>query len=102
MRHRGVSYSEVLKEFGLAPTLLGIWATIGKAVQVQGWKLHISSIPTEAVTLLSRVVPFLCQRGVSFKVAKDEWALSQLNEGELGATQVGKFMTVYPRSDSEA
>jgi serine/threonine protein kinase len=39
---------------------------------------------------------------VSFKVAKDAWTLSQLNEGDLGATQVGKFMTLYPRSDEEA
>jgi serine/threonine protein kinase len=102
MPHRDISYSQVLSEFGLAPSSLGIWASVGRTNQVQGWKLHLSSIPTEAVNLLSRAVPFLCQRVVSFKVAKDERVLSQLNEGELGATQVGKFMTVYPRSDAEA
>jgi serine/threonine protein kinase len=82
--------------------LRGPWAIVGETTRTQGWKLHLSSIPTEAVQLLSLVVPFLCQVGVGFKVAKDETVLSQLNEGELGATQVGKFMTVYPRSDEEA
>jgi class IV lanthipeptide synthase len=101
-RAPGPSYSDVLKEFGLTPSLSGIWAGVGKTVQVQGWKLHLSSIPTEAVGLLSRTVPFLQQRGVSFKIANDASALSHLNEGDLGATQVGKFMTIYPRSDDEA
>jgi serine/threonine protein kinase len=100
--HRGVSYSQVLNEFRIASTFRGVWASVGNATQLQGWKLHLSSIPTEAVTLLSCVLPLLSQRGVSFKIAKDAWTLSQLNEGDLGATQVGKFMTLYPRSDEEA
>ena len=102
MPYAEVSYAEVLKEFGLAPTLANVWAGVGHATRIQGWKLHLSSIPTEAVSLLSRVVPCLRHRDVSFKTAKDGWVLSRLNEGELGATQVGKFITIYPRSDDEA
>ena len=66
MLHRNVSYSQDFKEFDLAPTLRGVWAGVGEVTQIQGWKLHLSSIPTQAVSLLQRVVPFLCQRGVKF------------------------------------
>lgn len=97
-----LSYIEILKRLNLKPTLRGPWAVVRKATQVQGWKLHLSSVPVEAVKLLSIVVPFLSQCGVSFKVAKDERVLFQLNEGEMGATQVGKFITIYPDSAQES
>src|SRR3954453_22841776 len=95
-------YSQVLERLGLEPTLRGVWSVVGNSSELQGWKLHLSSIPTEAITLISRVAPLLVERGVSLKVAKDESILSLLNEGELGATQVGKFVTVYPHTDSQA
>ena len=39
---------------------------------------------------------------MSFKVIGDVELLSQLNEGSFGATQVGKFATIYPSSDAAA
>ena len=41
-----------------------MWASVGHTTKVQGWKLHLSSIPTEAVSLLWRVsasAPAQCQ-----------------------------------------
>src|SRR5262249_1662229 len=64
--------------------------------EVQGWKLHVSSIPLDAKQLLAVVAPLLIQWGCPFKFARDLKILAQLNEGGLGATQVGKFVTVYP------
>jgi serine/threonine protein kinase len=102
MKPHPIIYSEVLAQFGLVPTVRGPWAAIGHTNRLQGWKLHLSSVPTEAVALLSVVVPFLSHHGVAFKVAKDQTTLSRLNEGEMGPTQVGKFLTIYPRSDEES
>lgn len=96
------SYAAVLERFGLAPAIRGPWASIGHTDRLQGWKLHLSSIQSEATALLSVVVPFLSEHGVPFKVAKDETVLSRLNEGEMGHTQVGKFLTIYPRCDDES
>ena len=52
--------------------------------------------------MLCLIVPRLRDHGVSFKIAKDSGILSALNSGELGETQVGKFMTIYPSSDDDA
>ena len=89
-------YLWVLKQYRLDFTERGPWATVGKSTRVQGWKLHLSSIPTEAISLLISVIPILLKHGMSFKIATSEKVLGMLNEGELGATQVGKFVTVYP------
>ena len=97
-----VSYADVLRRYGFAPELRETWAVARHTPRVQGWKLHLSSIPTEAEDLLTTVVPLLRDAGVGFKVARDESVLRQLNEGVLGGTQIGKFITVYPGSDDEA
>lgn len=95
-------YLRLLQTHGLSPTERGVWAAVGRSSRTQGWKLHLSSVPVEAVALLDLVVPFLKSCDVSFKVAKDEMVLCQLNEGELGGTQMGKFITIYPESDDHA
>lgn len=97
-----IEYFELLEKFGASPKLHNSWAIIGQSDQIQGWKLHLSTILNEARELMSSVVPFLCERKVNFKVAKNEFVLCQLNEGALGSTQVGKFMTIYPKSDEQA
>ncbi|MBN3815595.1 protein kinase/lanthionine synthetase C family protein [Paraburkholderia sp. Se-20369] len=51
--------------------------------------------------MLDLVVPILVRHDVPFKIARDPELLGMLNEGALGATQVGKFMTVYPPQDDE-
>lgn len=66
---------------------------------MQGWKLHISSIPIEAEALLDRVAGTLRDSGVAFKVAASLSIIEALNDGRLGPTQIGKFMTIYPEPD---
>jgi serine/threonine protein kinase len=102
MRRGSPNYSEELARHGLVSTLQGPWASVGQTTRVQGWKIHLSSIPIEATALLSAVAPFFSRHGTAFKAARDETVLSRLNEGDMGPTQVGKFLTVYPASDEEA
>ncbi|KMP77365.1 hypothetical protein TU62_04665 [Bacillus cereus] len=96
------SYLSILENFNLKPNLRYPWASIGYTNQVQGWKLHLSTIETEAMSLLQLVIPFLRDSKVNFKIAQNEKFLGLLNEGAFGSKQVGKFMTIYPHSDSEA
>ncbi|MGH2479477.1 MAG: hypothetical protein ACRDHW_07480, partial [Ktedonobacteraceae bacterium] len=63
----------------------------------QGWKLHLSADPVSAPTVLMRVLPVLLREAVAFKFASTIEQLKQLNRGEKGQSQVGKFITVYPR-----
>lgn len=69
----------------------------------QGWKLHVSATVLNACEVLERVGPLLASRGVRFKATRSLVELSRLNSGlYYGYSQVGKAMTVYPRSPAEA
>jgi hypothetical protein len=94
-----VDYAAKLEERGLRPIARGPWAVVGQTNREQGWKLHLSTIPVEAYRLLDVVLPVLETQGTSFKVARDERILRNLNEGSFGATQIGKFLTIYPRTN---
>jgi serine/threonine protein kinase len=97
------NYSDIVhKLLGVEPEFRGVWAVFGHTTLEHGWKIHISSIPTEVKKLLAIVVPLLRESGASFKITADESALRLLNEGALGATQIGKFMTIYPSSDEDS
>jgi len=94
------SYSDHLTGLQIPHSRQGIWARAGTVSGIQGWKLHISSIPIEAERLLATVLPFLRDRNLPFKVARDVSILEGLNSGMLGPTQVGKFLTIYPPHQS--
>ncbi len=68
----------------------------------QGWKLHISANPSCAETILRKTLPLLLSEVACFKVAASQSRLTSLNEGLEGSSQVGKFITVFPRDDAEA
>src|ERR1051325_3596994 len=68
-----------------------------------GWKLHISATVLNAVRVLQKVAPVLVDRGVQFKAPSSLKHVITLNAGLDGAyTQVGKIITVYPKTPEEA
>ncbi len=68
----------------------------------QGWKLHISAEPLSAETVLHRVVPLLLEAKTSFKLLGSPEELATFNQGAYGLSQIGKFITIYPRTDEVA
>ena len=69
----------------------------------QGWKLHVSATILTAGRVLEAVAPLLAARGVLYKAPASLAELDKLNSGIFyGYSQVGKFLTVYPRTDEEA
>src|SRR5439155_19665334 len=52
--------------------------------------------------ILERCLPALLEAGAAFKVASSLVMLDCLNHGDLGLSQVGKFITVYPNEDVHA
>jgi hypothetical protein len=69
----------------------------------QGWKLHVPATVLTACEVLRAVAPLLRGRGVLYKAPATLAELDKLNSGvHYGYSQVGKFITVYPRTDSEA
>jgi hypothetical protein len=69
----------------------------------QGWKLHLPATVLNATTLLERVAPLLAGHGVQFKAPASLEELRRINSGlNQGYSQVGKCLTVYPRTPEEA
>jgi hypothetical protein len=63
---------------------------------LQGWKLHLTASNASAGELLELATPVLVAARTPFKVAATPLHLATLNEGGAGASQIGKFVTVYP------
>ena len=69
----------------------------------QGWKLHVAATVLSAGQVLQAVAPYLHRRDVMFKGPGSLDELEKLNAGtEYSYSQIGKFLTVYPRSPHEA
>jgi len=68
----------------------------------QGWKLHLSATILTANQVFRRAYPILRRCAADFKVPVELAVLESLNSGDSGYSQIGKFLTVYTRSESEA
>lgn len=69
----------------------------------QGWKLHVSATVLNAGKMLKKIAPFLASRGVQFKAPRSLKELVKINSGlDYGYSQIGKIVTVYPRTPEEA
>jgi serine/threonine protein kinase len=69
----------------------------------QGWKLHVSATILNANDVLRAIAPLLRERGILFKACATLDQLARLNAGiHYGFSQIGKFLTVYPRTPAEA
>lgn len=67
----------------------------------QGWKIHLSAIPGREKELLLVVARHLFSRGTPFKhlVSEDVFLESNSKYADRGSS--GKFITVYPKDDSD-
>lgn len=93
------SYETALTQLGIEYSPTKYWLAVRAPPVAQGWKLHISATPVNAERLIRTIGPWLRDTATSFKVGRDCDVLESLNAGQLGATQVGKFITVYPAPD---
>lgn len=91
------SYAHLLSGYGFAYEIGQPWLRVARTRRIGGWKLHLSGRPSTAIEMLHRTLPILSAHNATFKLAADHETLMALNEGSLGDTQVGKFITIYPR-----
>src|SRR5436309_10814558 len=68
----------------------------------QGWKIHVSATLLSANDVFLRARPILAKHDAAFKVPDRLEFLAALNSGFSPFSQVGKFLTVYPRNGAEA
>lgn len=66
-------------------------------VQDQGWKIHISTKISDAIETLKRVVSYLNNENISFKIVADKQLLYLVNSKPFPRGGSGKFITIYPK-----
>jgi serine/threonine protein kinase len=64
-----------------------------------GWKIHVSSRVATFSDLIDTLVPVLLEAGCSFKLARSQRVLANLNNGYSAPATVGKAFTIYPDQD---
>jgi hypothetical protein len=62
---------------------------------IQGFKIHVSTVPQHALHMLELVIPICVQEGINFKIAGDQRLLSLLNSKLQARWYSVKFMTIY-------
>lgn len=67
---------------------------------VQGWKIHVSALPSTALATLDKVAPLCIARNVEFKFASDRRILGSLLRKNAARQAGGKFITIYPTSQA--
>lgn len=70
--------------------------------QQQGWKLHVSATSASAPAVLAKALDVLLRDRSAFKFARSLEQVSALNSRATPRGSSGKFITVYPRSDTDA
>ncbi len=77
----------------------GDYYQVGKLLIEQGFIFHISIIPTKLTDLLDKLVPFLYQNQIPFKIPRNMDICFELTNGSKGLEKVGKVICIYPTSE---
>ncbi|NVK88199.1 MAG: hypothetical protein HWE13_08730, partial [Gammaproteobacteria bacterium] len=64
---------------------------------LQGWKIHVSSLPDRAFFTLENVIEICVKHDTEFKFASDPKILRQLLSKNCSRSSSGKFVTIYPK-----
>jgi tRNA A-37 threonylcarbamoyl transferase component Bud32 len=67
----------------------------------QGWKIHVSACLDNADSVLERVRHYCLERGTAFKFVPSRYLLHQRNAKYADRAGSGKFLTVYPASETD-
>lgn len=73
-----------------------------KGDPLQGWKIHLAATVLSAGDVFALAYPILRRQRVLFKVPAELSFLAHLNSGSAGFSQIGKFLTIYPKSTEQA
>lgn len=77
------------------------WTPRDWSPRVQGWKIHVSTVPDDAKETLARTTRICVARNVSFKFLYDPSGLQETNGKQHDRGTSGKFITIYPDDDEQ-
>ncbi|HWK07373.1 MAG TPA: lanthionine synthetase LanC family protein [Puia sp.] len=95
------NYDVYIKTYGITYLESAFHYHVKKPTKIQGWILHVSIIISQTEILFSRIIPFILESGVPFKLIKTRACHASINIGEYGISQIGKILTLYPEDDAQ-
>ncbi len=82
---------------------MGIWthgSPAGVKLRRQGWKIHISALPKNALKILEWSTQVCADYKVPFKFLRDSFVFHTSFSKGSSRVSSGKFITIYPSNDS--
>lgn len=81
----------------------GIWWSYrhNPHLPTQGWKIHVSASRQNVWDVVTKVLDYLLERNVDFKIALDLNIFETLNSKGMARGSSGKLITIYPNDDDE-
>ena len=89
---------------GWVESVDGTWHYVIRSkssIPMQGWKIHLSSVPAAAQAMLDVASKMLFDCGVSFKFLHSWGSYMRLNGKNANRSSSGKFITIYPTNNDE-
>lgn len=80
----------------------GPWLHVGTPDFDHKWIVFVSAKSLECPVLLDALIPILIDNDLPFRLIKDEVGNYSMNAGHFGVSEVGKFVSIYPRTEVEA
>lgn len=89
------NYEELLKYPDLIYTQNECYWEIGTIPEMQGWILYIPVSIRDIPDLLSKIIPYLQDKGIAFQIPADKAFHNNIKEGLLGHELFGKVICIF-------
>lgn len=76
-----------------------VWTPLGASLRLQGWKIHVGAIASDAASTLSIVTSYCVENRIPFKFLRTRELLAESNSKSASRSSSGKFITIYPPND---
>jgi serine/threonine protein kinase len=95
-------FAPLLKNERIAFREINKRLVVGNNDNKPGWILYISCKTVDTIEILKRILSILKKSNVCFILIKDQLLQYALNAGAYGNNEVGKVMSIYPKSENQA
>jgi serine/threonine protein kinase len=97
-----ISYASLLKIEKVAFREDDMYLSVGQRNVKTGWVLFISCRTLDTVNILKKILEPLKKNKIVFRMIKNQLLQYALNAGAYGNTEVGKVISIFPETQTEA
>lgn len=97
-----LNYEAILNEASIIYVKSGYYLVSADDEPNYNWIFHISVIRQQIIPLLKAILPLLSNLKTKFSIPESSGVHAMLLDGGLGYHQIGKIVTIYPKSYKDA